>query len=116
MEIEQRVQVEILGAPRPYSYAWYFDPLDGGQSLSIGDKVELPPNQVQKEGSSGTVCDLGTPYRGELKRIVRIIKRAYELPPRVHGHELHETGPDELEFRRPAADDIWGGFGEGDYK
>lgn len=91
MKIEQRVQVAILGAPRPYSYAWWFDPLAGEKPLMIGDKVELPPNQVQEEGSSGEVIAVGTSYKGELKSIVRRIARPSE------------------------EDDTWAGFGQGDY-
>lgn len=96
MNIEQRVQVEIMGAPRPYSYAWNFDPMTQ-KPLGIGDIVELPPNQVQEEGSSGTVVALGTSYKGELKEIVRLIRTAEE----------------ESYISQEA--DIWGGFGEGDY-
>jgi hypothetical protein len=104
MKIKQVVQVEILGAYRPYTYSWYFDPGAGEMSLGIGDKVELPPNQVQEEGSSGTVCRLGSDYDGPMKDIVRVIKRAHD-----------DAGPDEVELRRPADEDLWGGFGEGDY-
>ena len=78
MNVEQRVQVGIFGAYRPYSYAWEYDPLDGGLPLKVGDRVELPPNQVQEEGSSGTVVALGTRYKGELKRIVRKIQDGVE--------------------------------------
>jgi hypothetical protein len=92
MRVEQRVQVRILGAPRLYSYAWWFDPVAGDQPLAVGDKVELPPKQVQEEGSSGTVEALGSSYQGELKEIVRVIRR---------GGQTDE--------------DLWGGFGEGDY-
>lgn len=92
MQIRQVVQVQILGAPRTYTYEYYFDLANGERSLGIGDKVELPPNQVQEEGSSGTVVDLGSNYDGPMKSIVRLIP-----PPEV------------------SADALWEGFGEGDY-
>ncbi|GGR51484.1 hypothetical protein [Streptomyces roseolus] len=92
MKFEQRVQVRILGAQRPYSYSWWFEPAAGVMPLQVGDRVELPPNQVQEEGSSGTVVAVGTSYKGELKSIVRKIEDAYERE-----------------------DDLWAGFGEGDY-
>ncbi|WP_432112781.1 hypothetical protein [Streptomyces sp. S1] len=92
MRIEQRVQVEILGAPRPYSYAWHFDPTAGEGPLQIGDRVELPPNTVQQEGSSGTVVAVGTSYKGELKSIVRRIEQPAD-----------------------DGDDLWGGWEEGQY-
>lgn len=94
MKIRQLVQVEILGAYRPYTYAWEWDPHEGEKPLAVGDKVELPPNQVQDEGSSGRVVALGSPYDGPVKPIVKKIE---ERP-------------------RPTADnDIWFGFGQGDY-
>lgn len=71
MKIEQVVQVEILGAVRPYTYAYHFDPLAGELPLNVGDRVELPPNQVQEEGSSGTVIRLGSDYSGPMRAIVR---------------------------------------------
>ncbi|MFF5973663.1 hypothetical protein ACFY7C_19260 [Streptomyces sp. NPDC012769] len=98
MKVEQRVQVKITGAPRPYSYAWWFDPLAGEGPLMVGDRVELPPNQVQEDGSSGEVVAVGTSYKGELKSIVRKIEDAYERD----------------DYRAQEAD-IWAGFGQGDY-
>lgn len=74
MRIEQRVQVALSGAYRPYSYAWFFDPTAGELPLGIGDIVELPPNQVAEEGSSGEVVALSTDYTGPLKEIVRKIE------------------------------------------
>lgn len=121
MKIRQVVQVQILGAPRTYTYSWEFDPLAGEQSLGLGDKVEIPPNQVQEEGAAATVVDLGSNYNGPMKSIVRVIKRAHEMRPTIDGFEVHETGPPDapdggLTLRRPAGgDDLWGGFGEGDY-
>lgn len=79
MVIEQTVQVQILGAPRTYTYAWQFDPLAGEQSLSVGDKVEIPPNQVQEEGAAATVTALGSDYTGPMKKIIRVIERAGEI-------------------------------------
>lgn len=73
MIVRQVVQVEILGAYRAYTYQYEFNPLEGGRPLKVGDKVELPPNQVQEEGSSGTVCRLGSDYEGDMKSIVRLI-------------------------------------------
>lgn len=81
MNVEQIVQVQILGAPRTYTYKWLFNPVEGGQSLGVGDKVEIPPNQVQEEGSAATVVDLGSNYTGPMKEIVRIIRRAHEPEP-----------------------------------
>lgn len=117
MKFEQRVQIRILGAPRPYSYAWWFDPAAGELPLQIGDKVELPPNQVQEDGSSGEVVAVGTSYKGELKSIVRVIKRWNEMPVKLSpNHELYNKGPDEVGLRRPGGDDdMWTGFGTGDY-
>ena len=46
MKIRQVVQVQILGAPRTYTYSWEFDPLAGEQSLGLGSDtgslVEVP--------------------------------------------------------------------------
>lgn len=92
VKVRQLVQVEIMGAYRPYTYAWEWDPQEGEKPLVVGDRVELPPNQVQDEGSSGKVVALGSPYGGPVKPIVRVIP------------------PD-----RPKGDDLWAGFGEGDY-
>lgn len=99
MKIDQVVQVEILGAFRPYTYSWSFDPFTE-QPLAVGDKVELPPNQVQEEGSSGTVVRLGSDYNGPMKSIVRVIERSNEK-------NWAEPGA--------SADDLWEGFGEGDF-
>lgn len=104
MELEQRVQVEIMGAQRPYSYAWYFDPVKGELPLDIGDRVSLPGNQVQEEGTAGTVVAVGTSYKGELKRIVARI----EKPPRNTTYDKDSS--------MGRGDDLWGGFGEGDYR
>lgn len=120
MIIEQRVQVEILGAYRPYSYGWEFNPLDGGKPLQVGDKVELPPNQVQEEGSSGTVCALDTDYKGELKKIVRLIRSADPYRDALDRTGLAEIpdeygeGPQVVE-KPHGGEDVWGGFGQGDY-
>lgn len=65
----------------------------GETPLLVGDKVELPGNQVQEEGSSGVVVAVGTSYRGELKSIVRKIQDAYERD-----------------------DDLWAGWNEGIYE
>ncbi|GHF94624.1 hypothetical protein [Streptomyces hydrogenans] len=120
MRVEQRVQVRILNAQRLYSYAWWFDPTAGELPLQIGDKVELPPNQVQEEGSSGTVVAVGTSYKGELKSIVRLLWKDGEGPDSSSGWTLVETGPPDapdggLALRRKDAGDMWLGFGEGDY-
>lgn len=90
MKARQVVQVEILGARRPYTYAWEFTP-GVTAPLAVGDKVELPPNQVQEEGSSATVVRLGSDYNGEMKLIVRKIEE------------------------KAVEDDLWGNFGQGDY-
>lgn len=109
MEIEQVVQVQILGAPRTYTYKWVFDPTAGGASLGVGDKVEIPPNQVQEEGAAATVVELGSMYTGPMKPIVRVIKRAGEMKPTAYGYEVHDVGPDEVALRRPADEDMWAG-------
>ncbi len=96
MRIRQVVKIQILGAPRLYTYQYFFDmeadpPIP---PLGIGEKVELPPNQVQEEGSSGTVVGHGSDYTGEMKTIVGRVKP----PPNGDGGE-----------------DLWGNFGQGDY-
>ena len=118
MKVEQRVQVKILGAPRPYSYAWHFDPTAGEKPLQIGDRVELPPNQVQEEGSSGTVIAVGTSYTGELKSIVRLIRPAHEETLRQIYQAAGYHGEDYDGRELPPPEDpepLWAGFGEGDY-
>ena len=69
--IRQVVQVQILGAMRAYTYGYDVDFDAGDQFLRVGDTVELPPNQVQEEGSSGKVVALGSDYNGPMKMIVR---------------------------------------------
>lgn len=94
MNVTQVVRVKISGTPREYTYGWVFDPLDGGRPLQVGDRVELPPNQVQAEGSSGVVVALSSGYTGPMKNLVRVI-----------------DGP-----KAPAPeDDLWGGWGTGQY-
>lgn len=94
MNVTQVVQVSIAGTRRTYTYGWVFDPTDGGRPLKVGDRVELPPNQVQAEGSSGEVVLLGSDYSGPMKSIVRVI-----------------DGP-----KAPAPeDDLWGGWETGSY-
>lgn len=106
MKVRQVVQVQILGAFRNYTYAYEFEP-GVTSSLQVGDTVELPPNQVQEEGSSGKVVRLGSDYNGPMKMIVRVI------PPRSD-YEVYETGPPEdpdggLAVRRRDVDDMWAG-------
>ena len=96
MNVTQVVQVKIEGAFRHYTYGWVYDPLAGGRPLAVGDKVEIPPNQVQEEGSAATVVKLGrSDYNGPMKSIVRVI-----AGPKVGG------SPE---------DELWGGFGTGAY-
>lgn len=93
MIITQVVQVEISGAYRPYTYGWTYDH-ETGSPLNVGDRVELPPNQVQEEGSSGRVSKLGSDYSGPMKSIVRVI-----------------DGP-----KAPSPEeDLWGGWEAGAY-
>jgi hypothetical protein len=92
--VTQVVQVQIEGAVRKYTYGWVFNPLEGGRPLEIGDKVEIPPNQVQEEGSAATVVALNSDYNGPMKNIVRVIDG-----PKVQSPE----------------DDLWGGWGSGEY-
>lgn len=74
MRVRQVVRVQILGAPREYTYCWHFDvPADTARPLQVGDRVELPPNQVCEEGSSGLVSALGSDYTGPTKEIIRVI-------------------------------------------
>jgi hypothetical protein len=94
VNVTQVVQVKIAGARVPYSYGWVFDPAEGGVPLKVGDRVELPPNQVQEEGSSGTVVALSSDYTGPMKNIVRVIDG-----PKVQSPE----------------DDLWGNWGTGPY-
>ena len=115
MKVRQVVQVEIMGAMRPYTYAWYYDPILGELPLALGDRVELPPNQVQEEGSSGKVCRLGSDYSGDMKAIVRKIERPAGRP-RIGNYRFTETGPGEMGVEKwPDEDEKWAGFGQGDY-
>lgn len=93
MNCTQVVQVRIGEARRLYTYGWVFDPTAGGVPLKVGDRVELPPNQVQEEGSSGVVSKVGSDYTGEMKSIVRVIEG-----PKVSGE-----------------DGLWGGWETGSY-
>lgn len=106
VKVRQVVQVSIMGTRRPYTYAWEFMP-GVVAPLAVGDRVELPPNQVQEEGSSGTVSALGSPYQGEMKFIVRKIEPKSTWEP-------YATGPDEVAVRK-TGEDIWDNFGQGDY-
>jgi hypothetical protein len=103
MNVTQVVQVQILGAPRKYTYGWVFNPLEGGEALAVGDRVEIPPNQVQAEGSSATVVELGSSYRGEVKSIVRKI-----VDP------MAPMGDDSPKVSGPE-DDLWAGWETGQY-
>ncbi len=94
MNVTQVVQVEILGTKRRYTYGWVFDPAEGERPLAVGDKVEIPGNQVQTTGGSATVVELGSDYRGPMKSIVRVI-------------DGPKAGAPE--------DDLWGGWGTGDF-
>lgn len=94
MNITQVVQVHIEGAPRRYTYGWVYDH-EAGSPLKVGDRVEIPPNQVQEEGASATVVALGSDYTGPMKSIVRVIPDG----PKAGGPE----------------DDLWAGFGTGPY-
>lgn len=104
MSVNQVVQVKIMGTHRLFTYGYTFDPQAGGRPLALGDKVELPPNIVQEEGSSGTVAKYGSDYTGPMKMIVR------KIEPKA-AYEPFATGPDEMGVRkRPADDDLWGGM------
>lgn len=102
MNVTQIVQCEILGAARRYTYGWVFDPLDGGQPLLVGDKVEIPPNAVQEEGAAATVVALGSDYTGPMKSIVRRIDERVK-----GGGDLGKAGGPE--------DDLWAGWETGQY-
>lgn len=67
----QVVQVKFLGTERLYTYAWVFDPGIGVMPLQVGDRVEVPANWLNPDGSSGTVAALGSDYRGKMAEIVR---------------------------------------------
>jgi hypothetical protein len=92
VNIEQRVQVRIMGAPRLYTYGWNYDPLNGDLPLGVGDKVIIPANQVQDEETSATVVKLGSDWTGPVKYIVGVVPPATDTD-----------------------DELWAGFGEGDY-
>jgi hypothetical protein len=102
VNVTQVVQVQILGAQRKYTYGWVFNPHEGGKPLSLGDKVEIPPNQVQAEGSSATVVELGSSYSGPMKSIVRKID------------ERLVDGGDGPKACAPE-EDLWGGWETGQY-
>lgn len=97
MNCTQVVQVKILGPSstgRLFTYGWVFDPEKGGGPLKVGDRVELPGNNVNPDGSSGVVEQLGSDYTGALRSIVRVIDG-----PKV-------SAPEE---------DLWGGWETGSY-
>lgn len=94
MNFTQVVQVEILGSRRRYTYGWVYDPLGGERPLAVGDRVEIPGNQVQVSGGSATVVKLGSDYQGPMKSIVRVIDG-----PKADAPE----------------DDLWGGWESGHY-
>lgn len=73
MKVRQVLQVQILGAPRTYTYEWNWMP-GITKPLAVGDKVEIPANQVQEEGASATVVALDSDYNGPMKEIVRKIE------------------------------------------
>lgn len=104
MNVTQVVQVKILGAPRKYTYGWVFNPLEGGKPLAVGDRVEIPPNQVQAEGASATVVALGSDYSGEMKSIVRKIEAVDKFGTVISGPKA--SGPE---------DDLWAGWETGQY-
>lgn len=87
--------MQILGAVREYTYCYHFDMEVGIPPLGIGDKVELPPNQVSEEGGSGTVVGHGSDYDGPMK----------EIPRRLEKKPNGDGG----------GDDLWAGYGSGDY-
>lgn len=93
MNVTQVVQVRIAGSRRPYTYGWVYE-LGKGSPLSVGDKVELPPNQVSEEGTAGTVSALGSDYTGPMKNIVRVIDGPKAVSPE---------------------EDLWGGWENGQY-
>jgi hypothetical protein len=92
--VTQLVQVGFAGTRQLFTYGWVFNPLEGGRPLRVNDRVELPPNVVHPEGSSGTVKVLGSTYTGPVKTIVRVIDG-----PKVESPE----------------DDLWGGWEAGQY-
>lgn len=92
MKVQQVVQVQILGSKRPYTYAYTFDPQEGGMPLRLGAKVEIPGNMVTEGGGAATVVKFGSDYTGPMKEIVRVI-----------------------EDERREDPGLWGGFGTGDY-
>lgn len=95
MNVTQVVQVTILGSTRKYTYGWVYDPtVEGERPLRVGDRVEIPGNQVQVSGGSATVVELGSNYSGPMKSIVRVIDG-----PKADAPE----------------DDLWGGWGTGSY-
>lgn len=94
VNVEQRVQVRIMGAPRLYTYGWSYDAFDGKhRPLKVGDKVIIPANQVQDEETSATVAVLGSDYTGPVKYIVGVVPTAGDTD-----------------------DDLWAGFGQGAYE
>lgn len=94
MNVTQVVQVKILGSDRLYTYGWVYNPLEGERALVVGDKVEIPGNQVQTSGGSATVERFGSDYTGPVKSIVRVI-------------DGPKAGAPE--------DDLWGGWESGHY-
>jgi hypothetical protein len=66
--MNQAVQVKFLDTDQAYSYTWEFE---DGKPLKIGERVEVPPNSYNPEGSSGIVVGYGTTYTGKLAKIVR---------------------------------------------
>jgi hypothetical protein len=95
VNVTQVVQVKILGSTRRYTYGWVYAPLEGERPLKVGDRVEIPGNQVQTSGGSAEVVALGSDYTGPMKSIVRVISGP-------------KAGAPE--------DDLWGDWDSGAYE
>jgi hypothetical protein len=70
----QVVKVRFVGTTRLYSYLWRIQPEEGRMPLQVGDRVEVPANWLNPDGSSGTVAELGSDYTGQMAEIVRKIE------------------------------------------
>lgn len=70
----QIVKVKFAGTDRLYSYIWRFYPADGGTPLQVGERVEVPGNWLNPEGSSGVVAELGSDYEDRMADIVRRVE------------------------------------------
>lgn len=88
-----RVQVTFdEGGPRPYTY-------DAPDGVTVGDRVLVPPTAVRDDEQQATVVALGSPYNGDVRRVVAALGRPYITWRDRHGfneRRYHHPGCDGL--------------------